>query len=176
MNTSPFPSAAPDFSDPLGLLRACHGRILGHCDTLERLLPHLAAHGADAEACEAMARVHRYFSTAAQHHHADEEQDLFPQLMTVALELHALIAELATEHTTLSAHWAALAPLLAAPEQATADPARFAGVVAGFVSAYRAHAEKENLHLLPRAGQVLSTDFLKELGARMATRRGVKLA
>ncbi len=173
MTNSPFPSAAPDFNDPLGLLRACHGRILAHCQTLERLVPHLSAHGADGEAREAMARVHRYFSTAAQHHHADEEQDLFPRLATVAPDLAPLMRALATEHEGLTGHWQALAPLLSAPERAVADLAAFAAVVGGFVAAYRAHAAKENEQLLPRAADVLSPEELRELGARMATRRGV---
>lgn len=172
---SPFPAAAPDFSDPVGLLRACHGRILAHCATLERLVPHLARHGADAEAREAMARVHRYFATAAQHHHADEEQDLFPRLNTVAPALIPLIQELEREHEGLSRHWQALAPLLAEPEQAMADAATFARVVAAFIAGYQAHAAKENEHLLPRAAEALSPEDLRELGARMAARRGVAL-
>lgn len=173
MTISPFPTAAPDFSDPLGLLRACHGRILGHCRTLERLVSHLADHGADTEAREAMARVHRYFSTAAQHHHEDEEQDLFPSLTNAAPELHALLQTLGAEHAALAAHWAALAPLLTAPERAASAKEEFGRVVAGFVAGYTAHAGKENEQLLPRAAQVLSTDALHELGARMAARRGV---
>lgn len=170
-----FPAVAPDFSDPVGLLRACHGRILAHCATLERLVPHLARHGADAEAREAMARVHRYFATAAQHHHADEEQDLFPRLSAVAPELIPLMQELESEHEGLSRHWQALAPLLAEPEKAVADGDAFARVVAAFVAGYQAHAAKENERLLPRAADVLSPADLRELGARMAARRSVTL-
>jgi len=48
-----MPKPAPGFDDPLGLLRACHERILGHCDTLERLESHLRQHGADQDAQEA---------------------------------------------------------------------------------------------------------------------------
>jgi hemerythrin-like domain-containing protein len=173
MTNSPFPSAAPDFSDPLGLLRACHGRIVAHCQTLERLVRHLSAHGADAEARTAMTRVHRYFSTAAQHHHADEEQDLFPRLATAAPDLGPLMQELANEHEGLAGHWRALAPLLSAPERAVADPDAFARVVAGFVAAYQAHAAKENERLFPRAAEALSAGELHELGTRMAARRGV---
>ena len=43
---------APDFNDPLGLLAACHQRILGFCDLLERLGPWIDANGLDKEALD----------------------------------------------------------------------------------------------------------------------------
>lgn len=170
---NPFPQAAPDFSDPLGLLRACHGRIADHCRTLERLLPHLAARGADAEAREAMARVHRYFSTAALHHHEDEEQDLFPRLRGREADLDALIARLEEEHARLARHWAELRPLLADPARAAAPGGPFAGAVERFVTGYLGHAATENEHLLPRAAGLLDAAALAVMGRAMARRRGV---
>ena len=41
---------APDFDDPIGLLLACHNKILSHCETLEQLPAHLVSHGPDEEA------------------------------------------------------------------------------------------------------------------------------
>ena len=41
---------APSFDDPLGMLRACHGRIERQLLTLGRLVRHLPEHGADADA------------------------------------------------------------------------------------------------------------------------------
>ena len=73
------PSAS--FEVPLEMLAACHQRIVQQCDTLNRLLPHLAAHGADLQAQQAAQAVLRYFDQAAVDHHADEEQDLFPALL-----------------------------------------------------------------------------------------------
>jgi hemerythrin-like domain-containing protein len=168
---NPFPVAAPDFSDPLGLLRACHGRIAAHCDTLERLLPHLAAHGADAEAREAMARVYRYFSTAAAHHHEDEEQDLLPRLRGLAPDLDRLMEELLAEHGQLARNWNELKPLLADPARAAAEQAALHQAVARFVAGYRHHADKENRDLLPRAAQLLDAEALAAIGAAMARRR-----
>ena len=60
------------------MLAACHLRIEQQCSTLRRLVPHLLAHGADSQARQAAASVLRYFQTAAIDHHADEEEDLFP--------------------------------------------------------------------------------------------------
>ena len=68
------PAAGPE--DPLAMLSACHERVERQCRTLTRLLPHLAQHGADAQAREAGQAVLRYFDEAAPNHHADEEDDL----------------------------------------------------------------------------------------------------
>ena len=57
--TSPFPESAPDFTDPLGLLRACHQRMLDHCERLLRLADHLQDHGADSDAQQAAAATAR---------------------------------------------------------------------------------------------------------------------
>jgi len=63
---------------PPEMLSACHRRVEHQCATLRRLVPHLAAHGADSAARTATTNVWRYFETSAKHHHADEEEDLFP--------------------------------------------------------------------------------------------------
>ena len=47
----------PDFDDPLGVLRACHERMLSHCDMLQKLPEHVAANGVDEEARSAINRV-----------------------------------------------------------------------------------------------------------------------
>lgn len=166
---NPFPVAAPDFSDPLGLLRACHGRIAAHCDTLERLLPHLAAHGADAEAREAMARIHRYFSTAAAHHHEDEERELFPRLRTLGLA--PLVDDIQSEHVHLARNWNDLSPLLADPNRAEQHLEELREVVTRFITAYRHHAARENNELLPRAARLLDAAALAAMGSAMARRR-----
>ena len=69
------------FEAPLEMLSACHARIEQQCATLQRLVPHVASHGADTQARSAAAGVMRYFDTAAVDHHADEEVDLFPALI-----------------------------------------------------------------------------------------------
>ena len=66
-------AVAPGFDRPLDVLEACHGRIAKQCDTLEKMLAHLPAHGADVQAQQAARAVLAYFDTAAVHHHDDEE-------------------------------------------------------------------------------------------------------
>lgn len=166
---NPFPTPAPDFSDPLGLLRACHERILGHCTLFLRLREHIARHGIDSEADAALGRARRYFSEAAPHHHADEEQDLFPLLARQDPTLARLTAELAEQHHELDAQWERLAPLLSEPTQA--DPDALLAAAEGFARASRAHVERENTELLPAAARLLTPEQLVMLGDAMARRR-----
>jgi len=62
-----FPAPAPSFHDPIGLLRACHEKMLRHALTLERLPTHLEQHGADADFAQAAMRVLHYFDEAASY-------------------------------------------------------------------------------------------------------------
>ena len=168
-----FPSAAPDFSDPLGLLRACHERVFKHCDLVENLAAHLGDKGPDQEAREAAAQVHRYFSVAAKHHHEDEEQDVFPRLAHQSLKLADLIHSLKKDHEQLEALWAEIAPLLAKPAGIENIEA-FQTLAGRFADAYRTHARMENSELLDMAQHIFSSDELKQIGRAMAERRGVK--
>ncbi len=171
---TPFPNVAPDFSDPLGLLRACHERIFKHCDMVENLANHLLEKGDELEATEAAAKIHRYFTVAAKHHHEDEEQDLFPRLASQSLKLADLIHALKQDHERLAAPWAEISPLLANPATID-DKVAFQSLAQQFAEAYRNHARKENSELLEMAQHSLSSDELKQIGGAMAERRGVKL-
>jgi len=167
-----FPQAAPDFSDPLGLLKACHGRILNHCETLERLRDHIREKGLDAEARQAIARVHRYFSSAAQHHHEDEEQDLFPRLARQSLKLADAIHRLKLQHTAMAGEWEQLRPMLELPTRITDNPEAFAERVERFTTLYREHIEREEEEVFAPARHSLSEAELRKLGFAMAERRG----
>ncbi|MDZ4202278.1 MAG: hemerythrin domain-containing protein [Gallionella sp.] len=165
--------AAPRFDEPLEILRACHGRIGAQCATLNKLLAHLPQHGCDEQAQQAARAVLRYFDTAGQHHHDDEEHDLFPALLEVApAETGALIERLLGEHIGMEEAWRALRPQLLALTQGEA--ALDAATVHRFNEAYARHIELENGTLLPLARRVLSDAQVRTLGASMAARRGVK--
>lgn len=168
-----LPSPAPSFDEPLAMLRACHERIQRQCATLAKLATHLRRDGLTDEARQAAAEIHRYFSSAGRQHHADEEQDLFPQLRTEPA-LSALLEVLAREHAVMETLWQNLGPLLAAPDTIR-DLDDFARLVGEFNSLYRQHIVRENSELLPQAELLLSVEQQRELGARMAARRGVNL-
>ena len=105
-----FDAPAAGFEAPLEMLSACHGRVERQCQTLLRLVPHLAANGPDQAAREAAKNVMRYFDTSAKHHHADEEEDLFPALLQAAPAaestlLRELVNALMAQHRELELAW-----------------------------------------------------------------------
>jgi hemerythrin-like domain-containing protein len=159
------------------MLSACHGRVERQCATLRRLVPHLAARGADAQARTAAANVMRYFDTSAKHHHADEEEDLFPALIesmaaSDAVCLHGLIDGLKADHRALEAAWRRLRPVLeriAAGEPAPLD----AAAVEALVGLYERHIAREESELLPMAARLLGEHELAGIGRAMRARRGI---
>lgn len=173
MTVSLLGAAAPDFDAPLDVLEACHGRIARQCDTLEKLLDHLPAHGADARAQQAARAVLAYFDTAAMHHHDDEERNLFPLLEAAnAPGACDLVETLTLEHDEQALLWRRLRGEL----QGIAAGATLAlddALARRFVGLNRAHLEFENTHLLPLARQTLDAAALMRLGRAMAARRNV---
>lgn len=177
--TLAFPGhAAPaaGFEVPIEMLSACHGRVQQQCETLQRLVPHVAAHGSDRPAQEAATAVMRYFDTAAVHHHADEEQDLFPALLesmagSDAVCLRALTARLAAEHRALERGWQQLRGRLQRVAAGPEAPLP-AGEVQAFVDLYTRHIACEEAELLPMARRLLSDAELDRIGLAMRVRRG----
>lgn len=166
-------AAAPGFERPLDVLEACHGRIARQCDTLDKLLLHLPAHGADSQAQQAARAVLTYFDTAAGQHHDDEERNLFPLLEQAnAPGACDLVETLTLEHDELAQLWRRLRVQLAQIEAGT--HARLdAALTRHFVAFNRAHLEFENAHVLPLARQAFDATAIERLGRAMAARRGV---
>lgn len=167
---------APDFTHALGLLGACHRRIEGFNDLLLRLPVHLESHGADTEAAQAAERILKYFDSAAQHHHEDEEIDLFPRVRAAATqqgnhEILEILDVLLAQHREMGAAWQDLrARLLELTQGRLADVAL---PIERFVSLYRQHIPLEDNLLLPYATKMLTPEQIEMLGETMAARRGV---
>ena len=166
---------AVGFEVPLEMLAACHGRVQSQCETLGRLVVHLGQHGADQPAQQAAAAVMRYFDTAARHHHADEEVDLFPALIesmagSDAVCLRELTASLVADHRELEHRWSGLRRQL--EPVATGQAAMLAGdAVEAFVGLYERHIAREESELLPMAQRLLSDQELDRIGLAMRQRR-----
>jgi pyridoxamine 5'-phosphate oxidase len=101
---------APDFDQPIAVLKHCHGRIRKQLATLDKLLAHLPEFGADEQARQAARAVLNYFEKAAHLHHDDEEQDLIPMLRAVAqgedaATLQALAPVILQDHKDMDALW-----------------------------------------------------------------------
>jgi len=172
MNESLVPEL-PNFDDPLGVLRACHERMLAHCDMLRKLPAHIAANGVDDEARSVVNRIVSYFSTSAAHHHQDEEQDLSPILNRQSLKLADIVYRLKQDHEKLDQLWQQLLADLKKPG-ALAENTGFAGHANTFCEAYAEHINTENKELLNMAQHILSHQQLQDIGRAMARRRGLR--
>ncbi|MBE0510541.1 MAG: hemerythrin domain-containing protein [Gammaproteobacteria bacterium] len=170
--THPFPEVAPDFSQPLALLRACHQRIRKHAGFAVELTQQLHQQGHSAALQQAANQVYRYFSSAGQHHHADEEQDLFPILAGRSPELAEQVRILLAQHQQLDSLWAQLAPQLQDLGRVQ-DSAALLALSQQLAEGYAQHIRLEEDGLLCQAEQQLSQDALHQLGQRMAARRGL---
>ncbi|MDP1592621.1 MAG: hemerythrin domain-containing protein [Gallionella sp.] len=168
---------APSFDHPLEMLRACHGKILRQCDTLQKLAAHLEHKGCDQQVQQAAQGILRYFDTAGQFHHLDEEQDLFPALRAAAgadnLTLDALLERLLAEHVFMLAAWEALHPVLSKLAEGN-HAALTADLSGNFIRRYTDHIAIENAELLPLAARLLDPLQMELIGRRMAERRGAK--
>ena len=172
-----LPDSAPGFDQPIAVLKHCHDRIRKQLATLEKLLPHLAAHGADEQAQQAAAAVIKYFDKAAHWHHEDEEQDLIPMLQVTARGEDAdLLAQLAPgildEHRQMDAIWQGLHEQLRAIADGSAALLRKSDV-RRFADTYGAHMEREEGHIAPMAKRLFSEAQMAQLGRAMQLRRGI---
>ena len=169
-------SAAAGFDTPMAMLKECHRRVQDQCDTLARLVPHLARHGSDTAAVEAAAAVVRYFEVAAPQHHADEEDELLPAMFEAvagadAVCLHEMAAGLLADHEALAAQWHTLRAVLV--DIMAGKPARLDGAaVQAFAQHYRAHIRFEEEALFPMAERLLAQEVLAQMGRAMRRRRG----
>lgn len=165
------------FEVPLEMLSACHHRIERQCATLRRLVEHLGTHSVDADARIAAQGVLRYFDTSARHHHADEEEDLFPALLesmagSDAVCLRELTQALTAEHRELEARWHRLREALERVARGE-DAQLSAADVDAFVDRYAVHLEREERELLPMAERLLADEDLARVGRAMRERRGI---
>jgi pyridoxamine 5'-phosphate oxidase len=168
---------APDFDQPVAVLKHCHGRIRKQLATLEKLLGHLPEHGADEQARQAATAVLKYFDKAAHLHHEDEEQDLLPMLLAVAqgedaATLQALAPVILQEHKEMDGMWQDLHEQLAAIADGSGTQLS-ASIVRRFVQSYQGHMEREEGIVAPMALRLFGPDQMARLGGAMRRRRGL---
>ena len=168
---------APDFNQPIAVLKHCHDRIRKQLATLDKLPAHLAAHGADSEAQQAARAVLKYFNTAAHLHHDDEEQNLMPMLQATARDadlvlLEQLVPGILADHAAMDQDWLLLQAQLetistgASAELSTDNVRRFC-------DAYTAHMAKEEANIAPMAKRLFTPEQMAQLGSAMQVRRGI---
>ncbi|HEU4376013.1 MAG TPA: hemerythrin domain-containing protein, partial [Telluria sp.] len=172
-----LPDTAPGFDQPIAVLKHCHDRIRKQLATMQKLPPHLALHGADAEAQQAAQAVLKYFDKAAHLHHADEEENLVPMLQSVAQgEDAATLAELVPgilqDHDEMDAMWQGLHEELTAIAAGSAATLS-ASAVRRFSERYTGHMEREETRIAPMAKRLFSAAQMAQLGEAMQVRRGI---
>lgn len=172
-----LPDTAPGFDQPIAVLKHCHDRIRKQLATMQKLLPHLARHGADEQARQAAQAVIKYFDKAAHLHHADEEENLVPMLQSVAQgEDAATLAELVPgilrDHDEMDAMWQQLHEELSAIADGSGQ-ALSASAVEQFAQRYTNHMEREETRIAPMAKRLFSAAQMAQLGEAMQVRRGI---
>ena len=168
---------APDFDQPIAVLKHCHDRIRKQLATLDKLLAHLPEFGADDQARQAAGAVLKYFEKAAHLHHEDEEQDLIPMLRAVAqgedaATLQALAPVILQDHKDMDAIWQDLHEQLTAIAEGQSTVLS-ASAVQRFSQRYSAHMEREEETMAPMALRLFSPEQMAQLGRAMQARRGI---
>lgn len=171
---------APDFDQPIAVLKHCHDRIRRQLATLDKLLAHLPEFGADEQARQAAGAVLKYFEKAAHLHHEDEEQDLIPMLRAVAqgedaATLQALAPVILQDHKDMDAIWQDLHEQLTAIAEGQSTLLS-ASAVQRFSQRYLAHMEREEGTMAPMALRLFSPEQMAQLGKAMQARRGIGAA
>jgi pyridoxamine 5'-phosphate oxidase len=168
---------APDFDQPIAVLKHCHGRIRKQLATLDKLLAHLPEFGADEQARQAARAVLNYFEKAAHLHHDDEEQDLIPMLRAVAqgedaATLQALAPVILQDHKDMDALWQDLHEQLTAIAEGQSTVLS-ASAAQRFSQRYLSHMEREEGTMAPMAMRLFGPEQMAQLGRAMQARRGI---
>jgi hypothetical protein len=156
MNTqNPAPAHDPDA--PIANFSDCHVGIVAHLDNLGEL-PALLAPAARAR--KIAADTLAFFDAVIVEHHAQEEQELFPAVLSSAVrgeeqrQAAVMTVRLTTEHRQIEAWWARIKPQLKQIAKGHDTPLDLVALQQ-LVSEYRAHAAFEEAEFLPLAQRVL---------------------
>jgi pyridoxamine 5'-phosphate oxidase len=169
--------SAPDFDQPIAVLKHCHNKIRKQLSTLQNLPGHLAQHGVMPEAQQAARAVLKYFNQAAHLHHEDEEHDLMPMLQATAQGddaalLQSLVPEIMQDHRSMDQAWNELSVQLDAIADGSAAVLN-TEQVRQFADAYASHMTKEETQIAPMALRLFNAEQMAQLGAAMKRRRGL---
>lgn len=167
------PPPAAQLLAPLDYILSEHFRQRSLCQAVENLAN---ADGFDREMAEA---VVAFMKSDFGLHVIDEEEDLFPLLRRRALPedgiedvLGALSLEHASDHDDAERIVEGMAQLLETDGAGFPEP-DFAKLLKCFAASERKHLIVENAIVMPFARARLTKDDLRNLGRRMAARRGI---
>jgi Hemerythrin HHE cation binding domain len=148
--------AAPQ-SAPIQGFAQCHVGIVSHLRELARL-PALLDPARQAR--QIAGQTLKFFPSVVFEHHAEEERELFPAVLSAADKgqerdkVQAIVERLTREHRRIEAAWSALErPLKAVAKGGQADLGDAA--VAALVNDYLGHARYEEEVFLPLSQEIL---------------------
>lgn len=139
---------------PLDRLERTHQEMLGMLGTLETLLDRLDTVGPDRTAQMLAAQVHAFFDEVGHTHHAQEEQHVFPPLLSSGDEhLAAQVAQLRQDHGWIEENWHELGPQLDALARGHSwvDPDMLRHMIQIFSTLHHAHIALEESLVYPEA-------------------------
>ena len=171
-----------DFTDPIGMLGDCHGRIVRFLQVLVTLTTGTKGGTLNPEQRSALATSLWYFRESAPKHTADEEESLFPRLRRLCTSgIAAVLAKadaLEEDHACADRHHAEVDRLgqlwLQQGRLSTEDAARLSMLASQLSDLYRRHIGIEDREVFPFAAATLTAADLASIGAEMAARRGLK--
>jgi hemerythrin-like domain-containing protein len=170
-----------DFTDPIGVLGACHSRIVRFLRVLTQLAIPQRGGPLSAEELALLSTSLRYFRESAPMHTADEEESLFPRLSRLDSDdvepILAHIDSLEQDHECADQSHAEvdrLGRLLVADGQLSPqDASRFRELVGQLEMLYRHHIGIEDTEVFPFAARVLTAADLQAMSDEMSARRGL---
>ncbi|QLB19047.1 hemerythrin domain-containing protein [Mannheimia granulomatis] len=163
------PQAFASWAEPIDMLYACHGKVKSFCKQLQILPDYLEKNGVNQAVKNDVQQILNYFNISAPLHHADEEDDFFPELIKVQPQAKADVDELERQHEHLHKNWDDLSEQLRELLAGTRENVDRA-LIARFVAGYDEHiAIEEPLFELGR--EHLEQDKLSAMGKVMAERR-----
>lgn len=157
---TPKPSESVQGTDNAPLLNFsnCHAGILSHLKSFAEL-PALIEPATRAR--KIADETLKFFRDAVFEHHAEEESELFPAVLTSAAKgeehdrVKIMIDQLTAAHRAVESAWSKLEPELKKVAKGHASTLNMAGV-AHLVNSYQTHATFEETQFLPLAHTILA--------------------
>jgi hemerythrin-like domain-containing protein len=170
-----------DFTDPFGMLRDCHRRIVRFLHVLAQLAAQERDGSLTSEERTLLSTSLRYFREGAPRHTADEEESLFPRLRRLdAADVDPVLARIESleqDHECADRNHAEIDRLgqwwLAEGQLSAQDVSQFRSLASQLEGLYRYHIGVEENEVFPFAARVLTPTEQQAIGNEMAARRGI---
>jgi hemerythrin-like domain-containing protein len=146
--------------DQFRALDACHQQIHAHLAKLADVLQKLEAGVDEAQYRQQVGEIEAYFSSTSRQHHAEEEKNVFPGLLSSDnAELVQAVRTLQQDHGWIEQNWIELAPMLRAIAEGEdwVDTAELQHGVAVFLELCRDHIVREESLIYPAAKSQLKS-------------------